>query len=395
MPNEFNLNLTNIPRELRLIIELLKNKSATQLHTNNPELFNDIDWNSFIDLTMHHRVYPVLFSKLKETCDDVIPYSIIKSLSQQYKKNTFQMLHLSGEMERVSKLFSIQEIPLLFLKGPVLAQELYGDISLRTSSDLDMLIPIDQLEKAEAVLVEQGYEKDDYIQTVLNDWKWRHHHVTFFHRQKQIKVEVHWRLNPGPAKEPSFHALWQRKTQSSLTSFPVYLLGKEDLFLFLVSHGSRHGWSRLRWLMDIYQLIKTEIDWKETNGLLRKYGYHRAGGQGLILASKLLGKKTNKEIISLTTKKSTNRLAQQAVFYLERKVNLHTDPVPETIARYHKRHLFSLMSTQQKFMFMVSFLHPYPEDAETLALPKLFHFLYFPLRPLLWAWRKTRKHALS
>ena len=37
----------------------------------------------------------------------------------------------------------------------------------------------------------------------------------------------------------------------------VYILGREDLFLFLVSHGARHGWSRLRWLIDIHQIVKT------------------------------------------------------------------------------------------------------------------------------------------
>ena len=45
-------------------------------------------------------------------------------------------------MEQVSKLFNENKINLLILKGPVLAVDLYGDISLRTSSDLDILIPI-------------------------------------------------------------------------------------------------------------------------------------------------------------------------------------------------------------------------------------------------------------
>ena len=40
------------------------------------------------------------------------------------------------------------DIPLLFLKGPVLAKELYGDLSLRTSSDLDVMIPIHKLGKS-------------------------------------------------------------------------------------------------------------------------------------------------------------------------------------------------------------------------------------------------------
>lgn len=42
----------------------------------------------------------------------------------------------------------------------------------------------------------------------------------------------------------------------------------------------------------------------------------------------------------------------------------------------------------------MSYLYPYPIDAKILQLPKTLHFLYFPLRPLLCFWRKTRKHAL-
>lgn len=57
------------------------------------------------------------------------------------------MLYLSAEMERINKLCNENEIRMIFLKGPVLSQDLYGDISLRTSCDLDVLIPMQNLEK--------------------------------------------------------------------------------------------------------------------------------------------------------------------------------------------------------------------------------------------------------
>ncbi|NEU34041.1 nucleotidyltransferase family protein, partial [bacterium LRH843] len=94
------------------------------------------------------------------------------------------------------------------------------------------------------------------------DWKWRHHHVTYFHPIKRIKLEIHWRLNPGPSSEPQFKELWSRKRLSTVTSSPVYFLGQEDLTVFLISHGARHGWSRLRWLADIHQILNQDIEWK-------------------------------------------------------------------------------------------------------------------------------------
>jgi hypothetical protein len=385
------LNVVSIPKELNLILELLKEGND---QTYNHELSKDIDWDLFLKLAIHHRVFPLLSSKIKMLDKGLVPSFVPQFLKQRYTQNTFQMLHLSGEMESISKLFSEHQIRTLFLKGPVLAQDLYGDISLRTSSDLDFLIPIQNLEQSEELLVNLGYEKDDYIETVLNDWRWRHHHVTYFHPQKRIKLEIHWRLHPGPGREPSFQKLWDHKRKSLLTSSPVYLLGKEDLFLYLVSHGARHGWSRLRWLVDIRQMMEQKMDWKKLFTLFKTYHNPHVGGQVIILVSQLLNTKIIEEMKPLLLGSGPQRLAQEAIFYLEKMVNLHTDPVPEEVSKYHTRHLFSLMSAQQKFFFIISFLHPYPEDAETLPLPKHLHFLYFPLRPLLWAWRKMRKPVL-
>lgn len=394
MNNTFSLDLALIPKELKLLLEIMKMENEDGVQLDKNELFRDIDWNKFLELAIHHRVHSFIYPKVKKVDEKLIPPHVGQRLLQLYRRNTFQMLQLSGEMEQVSKLFIENQIRPLFLKGPVLAADLYGDISLRTSRDLDVIIPANDLEKAEELLVNFGYVKDDYFSTVLNDWKWRHHHLTYFHPEKRITVEIHWRLNPGPGKEPRFNDLWERKRISTITSYPVYFLGREDLFLFLVSHGARHGWSRLRWLVDIHQIVNQRIEWRKLKILLKKFQYLHLGGQALILASELLNTSISEEMRALTAGYRPRRSAQDAVFYMEQMVNLHTDPLPEDVARYHKRHLFSLKSNQQKFFFIMSFLYPYSMDVKTLPLPKNLHFLYFPLRPVLWIWRKTRNHAL-
>lgn len=392
MSYSFALNLEGVPKELKVLLAFLSEDQRQVGSELIEDLKNDIDWDLFLQLAIHHRLFPLLYSRIQDV--EGVPVAVVQYLDRQYKRNTFGMLQLAGEMEYVSRLFAERQIRLLVLKGPVLATDLYGDVSLRTCGDLDVLVPIEDLDRVDQLLTEQGYVKDDYIETILGDWKWRHHHVTYFHSNKPIKLEIHWRLNPGPSIDPGFEALWSRKRISALTSYPVYYLGREDLFLFLISHGARHGWSRLRWLMDIHQLLKQGIDWKELNGLLKKYHYEHIAGQAILLAYHLLGSRVSEESEVLIRGNRPKRLAQEAVFYLENMVNLHTDPVPEHVAHYHKRHLFSLMSTQQKLLFLASTLHPYPEDANVLPLPKGVHFLYFPLRPIIWAWKKTKRHEL-
>ncbi|WP_456277316.1 nucleotidyltransferase domain-containing protein [Bacillus sp. AK128] len=385
------LKLEKVSKELLLLLEIISKEEKLLINMNVTE--GNYNWNQFIDLAFHHRIYSYIYPKLKAV--NWIPQQVLKALSSQYKRNILSMLQLCGEMDVVNNSFIKNDIPLLFLKGPVLADSLYGDISLRTSCDIDALIPINQLDKAEAILLEFGYVKDDYIETVLGDWKWRHHHITFFHPLKRIKLELHWRLSPGPDFEPKFKDLWNRRRESSLrTSSTINFLGKEDLFMFLITHGTRHGWSRLRWLLDIKKLVELGLNEGKLKPLLKKYQSKQLTGQALILVSELLETVIPHKLLSLISQKKSRLNAQQTIFYLERQVNLHSEPLEKEVSDYHKNYLLSIKTIKQKLLFNLSCLHPYPTDLKTLPLPKTFHFLYFPLRPFLWYLRIKRKNAL-
>jgi hypothetical protein len=385
------LDLTNLSKEFKLQLEFLQLNSIEEINKLNPNRFINIDWSEFLALTIHHRTFCMLYKKMKNANNIYIPEFVVQKLGTLYKSNIFRMLHLSAEMETVNKIMQKEKIKFLLLKGPALAKELYGDISLRTSSDIDALIPINELQKVDQLLQKEGYVKNDYFRSVLNDWKWRHHHVTYFHPVKKVKLEIHWRLNPGPASEPSFDELWDRKKYIKLTSTPLYLLGNEDLFVFLASHGARHGWSRIRWLLDINQIMKKDIlNFESLMAISEKHQYTHLLGQSIKLTSELLNTQITNKLIDYTHNKRAISLAKRTTYYFENKVNLHTYPVPEDISNYHKNYLFFMKTPLQKLLFVMSFFYPFPEDQDILPLPKRLHFLYFPLRPVLWLWNKVR-----
>ncbi|OLS38476.1 Renal dipeptidase [Bacillus sp. MRMR6] len=357
----------------------------------------DMDWQLFLDLVAHHRLYPIIYTKLKRINEGLVPNLVFKKINNAYKKNTFQMLHLTAVMEEVSRIFTGNNLRLLVLKGPVLAEDLYGDISKRTCRDLDILVSIEDIIEVHHLLEKIGFEQEEEFQIDLNlnDWKWRHHHLSFYHPKKHVKIEVHWRLNPGPGREPSFNDLWERKRISSLTNYPVHYLGREDLFFFLITHGARHGWSRLRWLVDIDLLARQNIKWEFVTRLLLKYQFLYLGGQALKLSSKLLETPIDQEMKLIISDPISTQLAQNAIFYFEEMVNLHSEHLPERIESYHNQYLLSLMTTKQKLLFFLSVLYPSITDVKTIKLPKRLYFLYFPLRPFLLAIRRTKKHSIS
>lgn len=388
--NVCKLNTESVPRELKFILDLLSDEKYITDHSQ----LDKLEWKNFLELVRHHRLYPLIYHKLKELPNSTIPVKIMEVLTSLYKQNTFQMLQLTAEINDLNKIMSEHDVRVIFLKGPTLAYELYQNLSMRTCSDIDVLIPLRDLGKTEEILRDLGFEKDDYIDSILGDWTWRHHHVAFFHKEKGVKLEVHWRLNPGPGFEPDFEELWNRRLNSKLMNQNINVLGREDLFFFLVTHGARHGWSRLRWLTDIQQLLTIDVDWEKSYKLLVKYKYIKVAGQAIQLANQLLLAKLPDEMKKTIDDKSA-KLSQGAIFYLNSMINLHSDPVPAEVSQYHSRYLFSLMSYKQKLLYLFSCLYPFPEDAQTLPLPKKLHFLYFPLRPLLWFWRRSKKQLIT
>ncbi|MGG3571875.1 nucleotidyltransferase family protein [Bacillus gobiensis] len=391
--DKYAIDVDSFPNELQLLLLFLKldnfPKENEKMLEEHQHLFAAANWDHFIKLADHHHLYPVLYHKLKSVKEKWVPSIVVRALQMRYQNNTLKILYLCGEMDRVAKAFHEHNIRSLHLKGPILAHELYGDISMRKSKDLDILVPKEDLERTEQMLFELGYEKDE-ANTVLNEVKWREHHFEYHHKERKTSVEIHWRLSPFPAKEPSFEDLWARKNESKLTNVPVYYPGDEDLFLYLISHGARHGWFRLKWLYDIHRCAD---QLQRPDKLLRKNNFKNMilVGQALILAHQLfqtpLSANTMKQL-----KPGSYKLAHQALIYITSILVL--TPLPEHIRTKHERYLFALNGTfSQKYLaLLIVLFYPSPRDEALIKLPKYLHGLYFVLRPFLVVVRKLRKN---
>lgn len=396
MGNELDLDISLFPRELRLMLAVLAAEDDSIPCEIGDERTADMDWNQFLQFVNHHRVYPLIYAKLSKLNEQRIPDYVMQEIRANYSRNTFKMLYLSSELDKIGKLFDSQNIRSLMLKGPVLAEALYGQFSLRTSKDLDVLLAIEDLEKAENILKELGYQTTSHsFPRILNDWKWKSHHISYFHAEREIQIELHWRLNPETGMEPSFEELWDRRNVGSLTNKhnPVYYLGTEDLFLYLISHGARHGWFRLRWLTDIDRMLRMGIHSQNLIKLMDVYKCRHLVGQALVLSSNLLKTPVPDELKALGEEGRAIGLARSSLAFIKNCVNLCPDPTPD-VARSYQRYLFSIKTTREKWDYRIKRLYPSSRDALALPLPRPLHFLYFPLRPFLWLWRQMRQQTI-
>ncbi|MCM3539081.1 nucleotidyltransferase domain-containing protein [Priestia endophytica] len=402
MERNGELDLSLLPRELKAMLNILNYREGSIVLEQN------MDWNYFLQLVKHHRIYPLVYAKLRELRDPAVPPFVIEMLTREYQKNTFSMLHLSAEMERVSKLFSEQNIKLLFLKGPPIAHDIYGDISLRTSKDLDVLIQFEDVEKAEDVLIGLGYEREDRFFSLVNEWKWLHHHIIYFHPQKKIQVEIHWRSQPFPMHQPTFNELWERRRKSELTSSPVYLLGEEDLFIFLIAHGTRHGWFRLRWLADVDYMMRRKQPFKKVEQLRSRKQFNLVG-QALLVSAAFFETPIPEEAKNIMEEKRAKKLAKLAVpcmmemsqHYIQMEIEREESHKGSIIFLllskllnlkniiFQHSYLYEIRTVSQRLLQILRFVYPKPHEEDQLKLPKVLKILYFPLRPYLWMKRKS------
>ncbi|MCM3131525.1 nucleotidyltransferase family protein [Paenibacillus polysaccharolyticus] len=367
------------------LADLTSQEIRSQLH--------GIDWELFLQLVYHHRLYSVLYMNLKKANLPHVPETIMERLKQQYTMNTFRMLQLTAEMEQVCGAFRERGIRTITLKGPALAHDLYGDVSLRTSKDLDILIPVQEVEAAEHILTDLGYKRKEGERALtVRSWKWREHHICYIHPEKRTQVEIHWRLNPDSGRETEFELLWKRSRFSLYTHTPVRMLEREDLWVYLVTHGARHGWFRLRWLMDIDQMIRTmPLDMKKVERRMKAEGRLSIGSQTLHLASNLLNTPLDNTYgpIMAMRERTGRRLARESVMFMNDMLDS-----PAEMKNYQS-YLFSLRSTKQKWFFFIERLYPSTWDVHQLPLPRSLFFLYFPLRPFLWFWRRFKKSTMA
>ncbi len=196
----------------------------------------------------------------------------------------------------VSRLIEILEkleprgIQALPLKGPVLAQALYGDISQRHMRDLDLLVRETELQQALLVIQELGYVLK-FPEKELTDRQWkrylRHQYdVALVHPEQGSVLELHTRIAYPGLLGGMEHLITEDIAAMEIAGQSVRCMSQESTFLYLAIHGAHHLFFRLFWLRDLAEAISSwDLDHSGILEKARQMGAERMLGLGLRLAA--------------------------------------------------------------------------------------------------------------
>jgi len=378
-------------REFRLLLDCLRCQEEMLAAQRIPP---DLDWDCFLQTAQRHSVLPLVHRALAH--HPSVPAPAREALESEFRKNALRSLVLTAELMRLLDGFSQWGIPLLPYKGPTLAQQLYGDVALRSFSDLDLLVRIGDVQHAMEALQSLGYAADQPVPPAR-----RAAHLAFASEQMFRRttgatlVELQWRIAPRYfSVNFEWDWLWSTAVRVPLGERHVPALAPEALLLVLSVHGAKHGWESLVWVADIAQLVRQhpELDWHSVLRTARSLGIERLLFLALFLAEKMLAVSPPDAVARLVASDS-------ALPWLWSRVEHHLASEVRGVPSLAD-HWFSLRGRERwrdRFRYVARLsLTPNPQDWALLALPSALSPLYFCLRLVRllgrtarWAWRRA------
>jgi hypothetical protein len=355
---------------------------------------SDFDWTEFLHAAEHHGVLALVAKNLTSHASD-LPSQIEQSLRLTYAGSLRRNLWFAAELMRILRHFAQEQVSALPYKGPVLAQAAYGDLALRTFSDLDLLISPRDFDGARQALAEIGYVPSQELTPAIEHFSLRTGYERSFDGAAGKNIlELQWSLLPHfyavDLKSTGFQVsdLLARSSRIALDAASsentIPCLSPEDSLIILCLHAAKHLWSRLIWVSDIAQTLRTpDLDLSLVTSRAKSLGIARILGVGIWLAKNVLGAPIPQSPRELLSSGPVATLGQEYASRLAAGVAYDFES-PE-----YFRHVLKLRerpTDQLRYLWRLA-TTPGPADLSAVELPEPM----FPLYRVVRATRLLRK----
>jgi len=201
-------------------------------------LAGPIDWDFVIATSARHGIAQLLHRHLawlggSDAASRLALLVLRNTVEQTRARNEELYADLGAGLAALGEA----HIPVIVLKGAVLAELVYGDIGLRPMADVDILLPRPELERARAVL--RSLNPRNPIDT-----QW--HVSDKGHVWTEIPVQ----------------SIWDTARDATIRGSDTLIMSPEHQLLHLCLHGD--FFVQLRWLIDVAEVIRVHgaaLDW--------------------------------------------------------------------------------------------------------------------------------------
>lgn len=256
----FSAAIRALPAELRLLAACCDPARSAGGLGDTAALVGAVDADVLLELARRHRVLALLDNALHPD-QTILPPAQRNTLSERASRARGRFLQKAAEEVWVATAFTKAGVDAVFIKGATLAHLYYAEPSLKASHDIDVLIDRAALADARRLLEALGYRLqfpadvtndagiDVWLATVKDSgWK-RPGHVAL--------LELHIALTDAVGMLPDL-GMASARQDVTIGSARIATFATPELFAYLCVHGTIHGWSRLKWLVDLAALVATD-----------------------------------------------------------------------------------------------------------------------------------------
>ncbi|WP_418792206.1 nucleotidyltransferase family protein [Phosphitispora sp. TUW77] len=236
-----------------------------------------LDWNAVLNEAQRHQVMELLAKIVKQAPEGAVPSEVVAVLKKLYSCTFMGNLWRAQETENIILLLEKAGIRCIILKGIALAERLYGDIGVRNSWDIDLLVERDKLPLAVEALELDGYEQKKHnVDLLLADLE---HDIRMEKKTAfgSCWIELHYKYTHRRSQNIDMEEVWERARAGAFGDGKtlVWELSPLDLLLSICMHSAGHNFIIFRTVLDVVKAIEVEgrhVDWNEFVRLAKKYG---------------------------------------------------------------------------------------------------------------------------
>jgi hypothetical protein len=378
--------------QLALSCSALDVEKALDLSSQIKNL-NEFSETDFLIFLRRHHICELAFHTLKE--NSFFSNSFQLQLELQAKANQLKAIKAQSIQIKLQEYFDNNNIYAIFLKGILLSRQYYGDIGLRNVVDIDVWVEEINFIKVEDFLRSLGYvgmlDKYDLNSKQLNFLKQTTHDEIFYNESDRSApvVELHWKLRNALGNfkfDTNADRGLLSRVEENGKSFSVF--NHVDQFVFLSVHGAEHAWFKVKWLVDLVHLIKViEFDWDKVVIRANELNSLREVRLAWELLEQFYGLQKPHPIRQIRL--SLLDQFRMKYFFHQLVYDGHfCDTKKEKILNV----LYTVSLNKKSFLSKELIYKNLTNTTDwlTLPLPESLFFVYFPLRPFIWVYRKLK-----
>ncbi len=219
---------------------------------------SEADWTQVLADADRHALSPLLHQQLERERGMQVPPGIREALKGRAAAIVARNLLIWSACRAILQAAQHQGLACVPLRGVVLGWQLHGNLTLRPTGDVDLLVKRSQFPEIRRILTQRGFSEVEVRPGFAAEFEYT---LEFFKPHPMpLVVEPHWTIAYPPltgALEMS--AVWGRCIEGRVEGLPLTLLGPEDLLLHLCLHILHHGAAApLLWFYELDRIVRAE-----------------------------------------------------------------------------------------------------------------------------------------